>query len=85
MFTCHDKQLSGEWISLDGVKRFPVSAIRGADGSYNTRRLAALKPIQALAKIVYGVKFETVSVGWPKESDPKVSGVLLLGSESAIV
>jgi hypothetical protein len=55
----YDKnRFSAEWISLDRVQRFPVSATRRDDRSSNTGRFSTLKPIKARAKTEHGVKFQ---------------------------
>lgn len=81
---CQDKQLSGEWISIDGKSRSVLSAERSPDEAYNKRRFATLAPIRIKAETKGGLKFETFDVAWPSATDPKVSGLRFLGNGANI-
>ncbi len=81
---CQEKQLNGEWISINGKLRLALSAQRSPDDAYNKRRFATLAPIHIKAETKGGLKFETFDVAWPSATDPKVSGLRLVGSSSGI-
>lgn len=81
---CQEKQLSGEWISINGKLRLALTAQRSPDDAYNKRRFATLAPIHIKAETKGGLKFETFDVAWPTATDPKVSGLRLVGSSSGI-
>lgn len=71
--TCHDKQLVGEWQSLDRKKRFPMVASRGPDIGYNARRFSALKPIK------------TPTEAKNRSEAFSVAGLKIQGSEEAVI
>ena len=81
---CQDKQLSGEWLSINGKSRLALSAQRSPDDAYNKRRFATLAPIHIKAETKDGLKFETFDIAWPSATEPKVSGLRLVGSGAGI-
>lgn len=83
--TCHDKQLIGEWHSLDGKKRFPVVASRSPDDSYNARRFSALKPIKTPKEPQS--RSEAFPVAGPKiqgSEEPVIRGIKFFGTEPGV-
>ncbi|QTN28414.1 hypothetical protein HZ993_00710 [Rhodoferax sp. AJA081-3] len=83
--TCHDKQLLGEWHSLDGKKRFPVVASRSPEDEYNARRFSALKPIKTPKEPQS--RSEAFPVTGPKiqgSDEPVIRGIQLFGTEPGV-
>ncbi len=83
--TCNEKQLNGEWNSLDGKKRFPVVATRDPDGGYNARRFSALSPIKAPGETQN--RSESFPVSGPKtqgSDEPVIRGIQLFGAEPGL-
>jgi hypothetical protein len=82
---CQDKQLTGEWNSLDGKKRFPVVASRSPSDSYNARRFSALKPIKTPKESQS--RSEAFPVTGPKiqgYAEPAIHGIQLFGTEPGL-
>ena len=83
--TCHDKQLIGEWHSLDGKNRFPMAANRSPDDAYNARRFSALKPIKTPTETKD--RSEVFPVAGPKiqgSDEPVIRGIQLFGTEPGL-
>ena len=83
--TCHDKQLTGEWHSLEGKKRFPVVASRSPDDGYNARRFSALKPIKMPTEAKN--RSEVFPVAGPKiqgSEEAVIWGIQLFGTEPGV-
>lgn len=82
---CQDKQLTGEWLSLDGRKRFPVAVKLSPDRAYHARRFSALKPIKA--QTVPNSRSETFTVVGPKIQGSEatvIQGIQLFGTELGV-
>ena len=81
---CQDKQLSGEWISINSKSRLVLSAVRSADDDYNKRRFATLAPIRVRTESKRDSKFEAFELPWPSASDSQVFGLRLVGNSAGI-
>jgi hypothetical protein len=85
---CQDKQLTGEWVSVDGAKRLPITAIADPAHNYDARRVQALKPSKVRFVSVGGLGVESFVIAGPKmqgSDEEVVSGVRLLGTAPGIV
>ncbi len=85
---CQDKQLSGQWVSVDGVKHLPIVAYASPPEDYGARRLKALKPSKIRLAAIGGMGFESFVIAGPKmqgSEEEVVSGVRLLGTRLGIV
>lgn len=85
---CQDKQLSGQWVSVDGVHHLPIVAYASPPEDYGARRLKALKPSKVRLTAIGGMSFESFVIAGPKmqgSEEAVVSGIRLLGTRSGIV
>ncbi len=83
--TCNDKQLIGEWNSIDDKKHFPVVASRSPDDDYNARRFSALTPIKT-PKLAQD-RSRSFPITGPKilgSDKPVIHGIQLFGTEPGL-
>ncbi len=89
--SCDASTLSGEWQSVDGAKRLPITASAIKDTDYNATRKAGLKPKVVKTGQVGGQRFEELSFPLPGASGKKDAdtdaihgGIRLAGSTPGI-
>lgn len=83
--TCNDKELIGEWRSIDNKKRFPLVASRTQDDDYNTRRFAKLTPIKT--QTTPQNRSESFSIKGPKiqgSDEAVIHGIQLFGADPGL-